>query len=303
MHPITQVDTPHIEDYMYDQAEIIGSDNLKFMRRTAKPFKHRTHKKECVRVEVHQAPDRTAITTKYIGHKRFANKNEVPKWNGTTSDFNMQARAKIKRAANYIQKTTESRSIYIRGNQHKGVFVTLTFKERNIDHKESKKALNSWLTYLRRLKPNIKYIWTAELQKDGTIHFHLIINNYLPKKVLKAWYKNYGRIDCQRIKWACAAYIAKYMRKGNNVIEGFRYGISRNLQAELNTGRKEWYDFDIEYCQEILDYFHSYQPIEYGMTKKILIPPDCDYYYIIEGLIEKWCYQKSHTMGLTNEIF
>lgn len=45
-----------------------------------------------------------------------------------------------------------------------------------------RKALNVWLTNLRQKYKLTNYMWVAERQKNGTLHFHLLTNNRMPIK-------------------------------------------------------------------------------------------------------------------------
>lgn len=42
------------------------------------------------------------------------------------------------------------------------------------------KCLNTWLTRCRKDLGLKSYLWVAERQKNGTLHFHLITHNYMP---------------------------------------------------------------------------------------------------------------------------
>ena len=44
------------------------------------------------------------------------------------------------------------------------------------------KIYNTWLTRCRRDSGLKTYLWIAERQKNGTIHFHLLTNNFMPIK-------------------------------------------------------------------------------------------------------------------------
>jgi hypothetical protein len=60
-------------------------------------------------------------------------------------------------------------------------FATLTFLN-DVSDKDAVKILNKFFTELREDFPDLKYIWIAERQTKTTnrIHFHIIINKFLP---------------------------------------------------------------------------------------------------------------------------
>lgn len=74
--------------------------------------------------------------------------------------------------------------------RHRQGFLTLTLPGvATEDHKAIKaKVLDPFFTYCRNVLGLRDYVWTAELQDRGEIHFHAIVNQFLPKdKVRSAW--------------------------------------------------------------------------------------------------------------------
>jgi len=75
----------------------------------------------------------------------------------------------------------------IRGyiNQMKGekllYFWTVTFPNQTTDD-TAYILLNKWLTRLRQEGLLKEYLWIAERQENGTIHFHIVINNRMDVK-------------------------------------------------------------------------------------------------------------------------
>lgn len=74
--------------------------------------------------------------------------------------------------------------------KHRQGFLTLTLPGvASEDHKAIKaKVLDPFFTYCRNVLGLRDYVWTAELQERGEIHFHAIVNQFLPKdKIRSAW--------------------------------------------------------------------------------------------------------------------
>ena len=74
--------------------------------------------------------------------------------------------------------------------RHRQGFLTLTLPGvASEDHKAIKaKVLDPFFTYCRNVLGLRDYVWTAELQERGEIHFHAIVNQFLPKdKIRSAW--------------------------------------------------------------------------------------------------------------------
>lgn len=57
-------------------------------------------------------------------------------------------------------------------------FVTITFPTKTHDDL-CYKMFNLWLTNLRTKNLIVSYLWVAERQKKGTIHFHLLTSDYV----------------------------------------------------------------------------------------------------------------------------
>lgn len=52
----------------------------------------------------------------------------------------------------------------------------LTYQHTDPDGESCKRHLNTWLTWLRRRVPGVKYLWILEFQKRGVPHFHVFLN-------------------------------------------------------------------------------------------------------------------------------
>ena len=127
-------------------------------------------------------------------------------------------------------------------------FYTLTFPS-GLSDQNARKAMNNWLTRLRLIRPNMPYLWVAERQKNQTLHFHLITNNFLPVKIVNGfmativngfrndqpevfqkWVKaNYNGVDVRHVRNGkmLKGYLSKYMSKANESIEGSAWHCSR----------------------------------------------------------------------------
>ena len=117
-------------------------------------------------------------------------------------------------------------------------FVTLTISDkRNIDAREAYEKLLK--PYLRKLRQygQISYVWKAELQKRGQLHYHITTNCFIPWQSIRTdWNKiqrragfleTYGyrfghydanSTDIHSVKHVrdLSAYMAKYITKENS---------------------------------------------------------------------------------------
>lgn len=83
-------------------------------------------------------------------------------------------------------------------------FYTITFPI-NIDDNLAYQLLNTWLTRCRKSANLKSYLWVAERQKNGTLHFHLITNNYMKIGIVNEFMKdslqtqkNKGNLECRQ---------------------------------------------------------------------------------------------------------
>jgi hypothetical protein len=83
-------------------------------------------------------------------------------------------------------------------------FVTLTLPSKQIhtDKELHQKALNRYITQLKRSYQVEQYLWRAERQQNGNIHYHIIIDKYVHYKAIRyQWNKimqDLGYIDNYR---------------------------------------------------------------------------------------------------------
>lgn len=166
-------------------------------------------------------------------------------------------------------------------------FMTLTLPGvATADHKAIKrKVLDPFFTYSRNVLGLRDYVWTAELQKRGEIHFHVLVNQFLDKgRIRKAWNDACARsgivdmsqgsdkpsteIEAVKSYHGSKAYAAKYLGKalksgaiigriwsGSHSVTGFG-SITTNevedtptmeaITAELKANAHQWVTLDRE---------------------------------------------------------
>ena len=96
------------------------------------------------------------------------------------------------------------------------------------------KVWNSWLTNLRKMYGLRDYLWVAEYQQNGTLHYHLLVNVFMNiKRVNRAMgialfhqgmlgdltIDKYNGVDVKRVtsnRGALNAYLTKYISKSEN---------------------------------------------------------------------------------------
>ncbi len=124
-------------------------------------------------------------------------------------------------------------------------------------------------------RPEWRYIWVAELQKNGNIHFHVLHNRYFPLHDLPAkkaglplvewgpcltrwWGQAVNSVDVAKLNDNdhAGAYIRKYMSKNageiveQSTITGNRYNISKELRIDMKPKKqvikKGWTPSDVQ---------------------------------------------------------
>lgn len=134
-------------------------------------------------------------------------------------------------------------------------FITISFPA-GLPDISCKQALNTWLTKLRSMDKYFNYIWIAERQKNGTMHFHIITKTFFNIKVINLHMaktidyiiktsrlrninfsiNKYNGVDIQviyRIK-ELSQYVTKYVTKNDTEMEGYPSNCSK-LISELFT--------------------------------------------------------------------
>jgi len=179
------------------------------------------------------------------------------------SKFSTGSRSRLKRALNlliaiskpqtFISPTTGKKCTFLLN------FITLTLSAKQgiyTDHTIKEKCLNNFLTTLRRSKGLRHYLWRAEPQKNGNIHFHIATNQFFNWQYIRdTWnnvQKNLGFIDLFNEKHhhinpnstdihsvkditRSGAYITKYLKKVEEDarrINGKVWDCSRSLKPK-----------------------------------------------------------------------
>lgn len=163
-----------------------------------------------------------------------------------------------KNVDNWQWAVTASQKLYSKGREKRRryfVLVTLTLPSKQIesDNVIKRKYLNVWLQNLERVHKGINWLWVAESQKNGNIHFHVVVDRWVNFAwVQKSWNRvlsNGYYIDAFEEKYGhrspsstdvCgqkrmgnpAGYITKYLTGDKFVrdIEGRKWGMCDNLR-------------------------------------------------------------------------
>lgn len=139
-------------------------------------------------------------------------------------------------AANMILVNSKARNS---GKKQAASFVTLTLPSKQIheDNEIKRKILQPFLAECKRIGKLKYYIWTAETQENGNLHFHIITPTYIQKEVLQErWNKHtetLGYISRCSVKNPPSTHI-KGVRETNKAIAY----ISKYMSKECEKRRK-----------------------------------------------------------------
>jgi len=127
------------------------------------------------------------------------------KHHGKVSD---QARRKIGRAVEYLLFMANDKILpdtaHGKAYNFKLAFITLTLPstQAHDDNFIKKNIFNQWLVEARKYWKVKNYVWRAEKQGNGNIHFHVLTNKFVPWNELRsAWNRicnKYGYVDRYR---------------------------------------------------------------------------------------------------------
>ncbi|MBN2747565.1 MAG: hypothetical protein JXR34_12630 [Bacteroidales bacterium] len=143
-------------------------------------------------------------------------------------------KSKIKKKCHAFARLGKSRNFL--------AFYSISFPQGLTDE-TAYKIFNTWLTRCRRNCGLKSYLWVAERQKNKTIHFHLLTNDFMPIKTVNGFMAaalmtekkkgnevlkevetgKYNGVDVKRVgnnRKGLISYLAKYISK--NEIEFFR---------------------------------------------------------------------------------
>lgn len=112
-------------------------------------------------------------------------------------------------------------------NGHLATFVTLTLPsvQNHTDTELTKYCLNPFLVYARKYYHVRYYIWKKELQENGNLHYHLMLDRYIDAKSLrKTWNKiiNKGYVEGVNNPFD---YVERYHNKW---IDFYKNGLNRD---------------------------------------------------------------------------
>nr|WP_185124558.1 hypothetical protein [Ornithobacterium rhinotracheale] len=141
----------------------------------------------------------------------YNDKGHVLKDLGTLSDT--QVRNIKKYAILFADATKSNKDKYLS-------FVTLTLPSKQIHHdRVLRKILAKYLDHLKKVYGLKNYLWKAETQKNGNIHFHVLIDTQIPRgdiqRIWNQYINKFGYVDRYSEKMSrltAKQYLEKYAK-------------------------------------------------------------------------------------------
>lgn len=101
------------------------------------------------------------------------------------------ARRKMLKSLDYLLFVTKEKTVSTNYNGRKFAmkiaFVTLTLPSKQVhsDNEIKNTCLNQLIIELKKYYHVKNYIWRAEKQKNGNLHFHIVVNKFIPYQELR----------------------------------------------------------------------------------------------------------------------
>lgn len=179
--------------------------------------------------------DKIVLFSKLDGYERKY--SSIPTSNiRTTISLSRKSAQRIKDSINILYACTKSKTIYEKSTgkyyTFKVNFITLTIPKLQV-HTDSEIHKNIFLKFIRHCRKTYQgfmYVYKAEVQDNGNLHYHLNTNTYIHYRILRDTWNNYCRkygyvdelnnndpnstdIKAVHNKTALATYMAKYISK------------------------------------------------------------------------------------------
>lgn len=233
----------------------------------------------------------TGSNKKYSEGRRL---NEVNlRSNNTRGEISKKARRRISKTIDWMLYMAKDKELYPHKKHNALTFklnmVTLTLCSQQIhsDNEIKSKLLNQFLVELRSVYKSKLYLWRAESQGNGNIHFHIITDKYIPwSEIRNRWNRiqnKLGYVDRFREKYKgktpnstdvhsiwkvknLSAYLAKYCTKENKnrKIIGKQWGLSTALSQMKNAVCERWSKLEDDIHKVFVGFKEKVKSYEYA---------------------------------------
>lgn len=109
---------------------------------------------------------------------------KIPKQKAPNGILSVNSKRKLKSAIKWLTACSDEKQVYQKKLKKKVSYkinlITLTFKNNMQDDKTARTLLSKWLEMAKHRFGIVHYVWKAEPQERGAIHFHIATNTYVP---------------------------------------------------------------------------------------------------------------------------
>jgi hypothetical protein len=162
------------------------------------------------------------------------------------------SKGKLKKAVNYLLTTSSDKFNYTKLNykelKFKIAFITLTLSAVQIhsDNYIKRNMLNQFLVELKQKWNVTEYVWKAERQLNGNIHFHILVNRFIPWYELRGTWNRIqqkegylSRYRVEQEKWHSKGFRLRESLEKNwsreNQIKAYKIGLKTNWSNPNST--------------------------------------------------------------------
>ena len=234
------------------------------------------------------------------------------------------AKRKITKAIDYLLMMSDDKPVTSqktgRRFHFKVAFITLTLPSKQIhsDNEIKRTCLNSFLIELQKYHKVKRYVWRAEKQKNGSIHFHIIIDKFVHyNDIRNRWNRIVNKLGyVDRYRDAMREFYKDGFKVRKDLLKNWNETAQRKVyHKNLNTGWHSPNSTDIHSIRKIFNlgkYFVKYmtknqeeKPTKLKMKKKSTNKPgefgEHQKTYLISK-VAKWMFVHPSQMNSINSL-
>lgn len=224
-----------------------------------------------------------------------------------TGTMSRQSSSKFKLAMDYLSLITKTKKVFndstgkIFYMTHNFITLTLSDKQKHSDGWIKKHLLKNWFDTIKKSFPAISFVWKAETQANGNLHFHIITDHFIPftyinktwnriqwkNGYMKKYLSDHGHINApstevQKIKndKVLKKYLMKYMIKANSKkkisdVQAEIDSLKNKCAFELNQNKRDGFSLAITKLNKLLSELkrRKVQGKIWGCTDNLLLKP------------------------------
>ena len=227
----------------------------------------------------------------YTGERRKSDKPFNPYLRNLSNNFSKRSYKRLKLAIDTLIDTAKFKTVFVSSTQkyfrYKVNFITLTLPSLQIHSDDFivKQILTPFLHAWRNRRPGLLYVWKAETQDNGNIHFHITSNSFYHYKKLREHWNRYlnrlGYVDrattknpnstdvhsVSKIK-NLSSYLASYLTKKDLYTKTLKRYFRRYRKQMLDQKNTVWH-LPKKYFQFLKRKISS---TRWGASKPLLTP-------------------------------